>query len=315
MNVPDLRPVPQPWHLGASMYTPATHPDLYAVGTGRYPGLTSVIFCTEDAVRAEDVPAALRQLEVVLPRLAGQPGPLRFVRVRSPQVLAALLTFDLSALDGLVLPKIHAGNLPEYMEVLHRSPYARLGVMPTLETPETFSAREMIRLRDLLLSEGWAEQTVTLRIGGNDLMSALGVRRRPGQTLYEGPLATTIGQLVGTFRPYGLSLSSPVYEVFSDLETLAREIQQDLDYGLTGKTIVHPTQLRTVLDGFQVGRSDYAEAQAILREDAPAVFQLNGRMCEPTTHRHWAEQVLLRAELYGVMPQFHSTERAGTETG
>ena len=166
----------------------------------------------------------------------------------------------------------------------------------------------MIRLRDLLLSQGWAEQTITLRIGGNDLMNALGVRRRPGQTLYEGPLAATIGQLVGIFRPYGLSLSSPVYEVFSDLKTLAREIEQDLDYGLTGKTIVHPMQLATVLEAFRVSATDYAEAQAILQPDAPAVFQMNGRMAEPATHRHWAAQVLRRAELYGVIPELREVQ-------
>lgn len=306
----DLERTPlNPWQLGASMYTPATHPALYEVGTDRYPGLTSVIFCTEDAVREEDVPQALTALEATLPRLQGQPGPLRFVRVRSPAVLKTLLGFDLRALDGLVLPKIHAGNLGEYMGILHGSAYPELAVMPTLETPETFDASEMIRLRSLLLSQGWAKQTITLRIGGNDLMNALGVRRRPGQTLYEGPLAATIGMLVGIFRPYGLSLSSPVYEVFNDHTTLTREIRQDLDFGLTGKTIVHPMQLETVLSGFRVSAADLAEAQAILQPDAPAVFQMNGRMAEPATHRNWASSILTRAGLYGTVPALAQAER------
>lgn len=302
-----VRPKPEPWQLGASMYTPATHPALYEVATHRYPRLSSVIFCTEDAVREEDVPSALAALEEVLPRLSGRGGPLRFVRVRSPQVLKTLLTFDLSALDGLVLPKIHTGNLGEYMGILHGSAYPDLTVMPTLETPETFDAGEMIRLRGLLLSQGWAEQTVTLRIGGNDLLSALGVRRRPGQTLHEGPLAATVSMLAGVFRPYGFSLSSPVYEVLSDLDTLTREIQQDLDAGLTGKTIIHPAQLDTVLSGFCVSAEDLAEAEAILQPHAPAVFQMNGRMAEPATHRRWATGILTRAQFYGVLPPTATT--------
>ncbi|MDO4263488.1 MAG: HpcH/HpaI aldolase/citrate lyase family protein [Deinococcus sp.] len=295
-------PALSPWAVGASMYTPATHPDLYAVGTGRYPGLTSVIFCTEDAIREEDVPQALGQLERVLPALHGQSGPLRFVRVRSPQVLRELLTYDLSSLAGLVLPKVHAGNLGEYLDILNASRWAGLSVMPTLETPEAFSAEQMTRLRGLLLAEGWDRQILTLRIGGNDLMSALGVRRRPGQTLYEGPLAATLGMLVSVFQPYGLALSSPVYEVFSDPVTLARELRQDLDFGLCGKTIVHPAQLQTVLAAFRVSASDYAEAEAILQPDAPGVFQMNGRMCEPATHRRWAANILARAQLYGLEP-------------
>ena len=70
-----------------------------------------------------------------------------------------------------------------------------------------------------------------LRIGGNDLMHALGVRRTPGRTLYEGPLERVIGMLVGVFKPYGFMLSSPVYEVFDDLTTLAREVSRTSNMG------------------------------------------------------------------------------------
>lgn len=289
-----------PWQLGASLYTPATRPDLVALGSGKVAGLSSLIYCTEDAVREQDVPLALDNLRAALPQLPLTGGPLRFIRARNPDVLAQLLTLNLNAVTGFVLPKIHDGNLAEYMRVLERSGQDHLKVMPTLETREALSETRMTLLRDLIFMEGWPGRVLSLRVGGNDLMHALGVRRVPGRTLYEGPLERVMGMLVGVFRPYGLSLSSPVYEVYSDPGTLAREVAQDLEYGLCGKTIIHPAQLPTVLEGYRVPETELLEARAILAPDAPAVFSMHGRMCEPATHSRWAQDILARAELYGV---------------
>ena len=289
-----------PWQLGASLYTPATRPDLVALGSGKISGLSSLIYCTEDAVREADVPLALDNLRAALPQLPLTGSPLRFIRARNPDVLAQLLTLNLSAITGFVLPKIHDGNLAEYMRVLERSGQDHLKVMPTLETREALSETRMTLLRDLIFMEGWPGRVLSLRVGGNDLMHALGVRRVPGRTLYEGPLERVMGMLVGVFKPYGLSLSSPVYEVYSDPGTLAREVAQDLEYGLCGKTIIHPAQLATVLEGYRVPEPELLEARAILAPDAPAVFSMHGRMCEPATHSRWAQDVVARAELYGV---------------
>lgn len=288
-----------PWQLGATLYTPATRPDLLALGLGRYPGLSSLVYCTEDAVRAEDVGAALAGLRATLPYLAGQPGPLRLIRVRDPEVLAEVLRLPLEGVSGLVLPKVHAGNLGAYLRPLERAP-GHLWILPTLETREAFSEAEMERLRADLQVTGWRERVLALRIGGNDLLGLLGTRRRPGRTLYEGPLQGVIASLLGIFKPDGYALSAPVYEVYRDLDTLERELLQDLDYGLCGKTIIHPAQLQTVLRAYRVSAAEAAEARAILAPDAPAVFQQGGRMCEPATHARWAADILVRATTYGL---------------
>lgn len=302
MTAPLSPAVPlNPWQLGASLYTPATRPDLLALGTGRYGALTSLIYCTEDAVLEADLPLALDNLARALPLLPPPGvGPLRLIRVRNPAVLARVLTLDLRGISAAVLPKVHAGNLGAYLRVLDRSAWPRLPLLLTLETPEALSEAHMTRLRDLILEGGHRPRVAALRIGGNDLMHALGVRRKPGRTLYEGPLERVIGMLLGVFKPHGFALSSPVYEVFGDLPTLARELEQDLDYGLCGKTIIHPAQLPAVLDAYRVAEADLLEARAILAPDAPAVFQMNGRMCEPATHTRWATDIACRAELYGV---------------
>lgn len=287
-----------PWQLGASLYVPATRNDLLAVGSGKW-GRASIIYCTEDAVHAADVPLALDNLRRVLPQLP-QEGPLRFIRVRHPDMLRQLLTEDLHAISGFVLPKVHSGNLGDYMRPLQELGPPRLLVMPTLETAEALSESHMTRLRDLIGEASWQRRILSLRIGGNDLLNVLGVRRAPGRTLYEGPLERVLSMLVGVFRPAGLQLSSPVYEMFSDPDTLARELRQDLDYGLCGKTIIHPAQLSVVLREYQVSAEEEAEARAILAPDAPAVFAMHGRMCEVATHSRWAKEILIRAQLYGV---------------
>ena len=74
---------------GACLYVPAVHPGLGPVLRGEsVPGLRQVVVCLEDAVGAEDVPAALRRLREV----ARCPtGPRVFVRPRDAAMLCELL--------------------------------------------------------------------------------------------------------------------------------------------------------------------------------------------------------------------------------
>ncbi len=299
-----------PLRLGASLYTPATRPDLTALGNGtkahgsvQDASPHSLIYCLEDSVRPEDLPLALDRLAEALPQLQPGRGPLRFVRVRDPRTLEAVLCMtDWQNLHGFVLPKSTRRNLRDYMSLLPE----HVPVMPTLETREVFSGRQMESLRDFLLDSGLSRRVLALRLGGNDLLQLLALRRVPGQTVHEGPLAHTLQMLAGVFLPWGFALSSPVYEVFSDPETLRRELQQDLERGLTGKTVIHPCQIGVVADGYRVDAQHLQQARAILEPDARAVFALDGAMCEPATHRSWAERVLRRAQIYGVRAEGES---------
>src|SRR5262245_22997160 len=102
--------------LGASLYVPATREGLAAIANRRkYPFLRSVIFCTEDAVRADELPRALDNLQAMLRQLEAS-DLLRFVRVRNPEVLWNILQMDgVRGLTGFVLPKITRHNLDHYL--------------------------------------------------------------------------------------------------------------------------------------------------------------------------------------------------------
>ncbi|HRD33361.1 MAG TPA: HpcH/HpaI aldolase/citrate lyase family protein [Rhodocyclaceae bacterium] len=285
--------------LGASLYVPATRTDLDLISRGERLGqVRSLIFCTEDAVKEPDLALALENLRQSLASMRCLGPRMRFVRVRNPAVLAAVLDMPgAERLDGFVLPKVTRAVLPEYLGLLRGHGHL---IMPTLETREVFDEREMIALRRLLERESVRERVLTLRIGGNDLFSLLGMRRPRGRTLYQTSLGPVIARLVTTFRPSGLNLSAPVFEYLDDAPTLQREVEEDLAHGLVGKTAVHPDQVPIIESCYRVHASDLEMAELILSDDAPAVFRMHDAMCEPATHRNWAQGLRKSASCFGL---------------
>jgi len=299
--------------LGASLYLPATRPDLLAVASGRrLPELRSVIFCTEDAVHGRDLERALGNLAALLPKL--EPGPLlRFVRPRNPTVLwrqsdgivAAVAVGRHRADSRVRAAQIRAAHLGGLATGVGRqqgpSSVADLGtLLPILETVETFDHRKMEIMRDRLEDYGLKDRILCLRIGGNDLLNLLGIRRSRGATIYDTPLRGTIADLVRIFHPAGYRLSAPVFDYLDAPEVLAREVEADLQHGLVGKTAIHPSQIPVIESCYRVPREDYETAAAVLAPDAAAVFRLCDSFCEPATHRRWADGVLERARVFGV---------------
>lgn len=291
-------------HLGASMYVPCTQErsNLVAIANGeKYDYLRSVIFCLEDAVRPDELSFAINNIAKALPSMKPGVGPMRFIRVRNPEILGKCMRMKglSNVIDGFVLPKITAGNLAYYLAHLTENDPFKL--MPTLETKEVFNSKEMGKLRDLLLTDPNAgKRVLCLRIGGNDLLHCVGVRRDPRRTIYQTPVGEVIRRLAGEFIPYGFGLSAPVCECINNPEVLAEEVELDLLQGLFGKTAIHPSQIEVIERGFKVEQADLDEAIKILNPEASAVFKMNGRMCEPTTHTKWAKAIIDRSDIYGV---------------
>jgi citrate lyase beta subunit len=281
--------------LGATLYVPATRGDLAAIACGRHPGLRSAVICLEDAVAPRQVPGALDNLARLLD--AGwSGGPALFVRPRDAAMLARIARLDgAERLAGYVLPKATADNLPDYAAAAG----ADALLMPTLETAEALDPHQAARLREQLAAI--RPRILALRIGGNDLLQAIGARRSPDRTAYEGPLGAMIGALVAAFAPFGFALSAPVFEHFGRPSVLQAEVERDLEFGLCTKTAIHPSQVALIHACYRVAAEDHAEAAAILAGQN-AVFGSRGAMCEERTHRRWAERVRRRGELFGVHP-------------
>ncbi|MDR0717930.1 MAG: HpcH/HpaI aldolase/citrate lyase family protein, partial [Azoarcus sp.] len=71
-------------------------------------------------------------------------------------------------------------------------------------------------------------------------------------------------------------------------------------HGLIGKTAIHPCQVPLIHDCYRVHADDLEMARQILHRNAPAVFRMHDSMCEPATHRNWAERLHLAASYYGL---------------
>lgn len=290
-----------PISLGATLYVPATRQDMVAtILHGRKFDLRSVVICLEDSVNARDVPKALTNLAVFLLALQATATnavrPSIFVRPRSAQILAHILRLPaIECVDGFVIPKATADCMPEYMAVLSHDHHM---LMPTLETREVFDTMEMRRLRDQLLA--FQDRVLAIRIGGNDLLQTMGARRSAARTSYDGPLGPVIVSLVTTYKPWGFHLTGPVFEHFGNLDLLREEVERDLEHGLIGKTAIHPCQIDIIQAAYAVDPVEMAEAQSILEQGSEAVFSSRQAMCEPATHRVWAQTIVRRAERFGL---------------
>lgn len=291
-----------PYQLGATLYMPATRTDLADyILHGKLADLRSMVICLEDAIREEDVRVALENLRVLLQDIASHDRsefPLVFVRPRNASMAMQLMhVAHINKIDGLVLPKFRLASLSAWEEVVRSAP-PHFQFMPTLETGDVFDTYAMRELRHGL-QETFADRVLVLRIGGNDLLSCLGLRRGTFGTIYDSPMGYVIPMLVSIFGPAGYFLTAPVCERFDDHELLIQELQRDLQHGLVGKTAIHPLQIPIIQHGFKVSPIDLEAATRILEADAPAVFQFDGAMCEPATHRAWAQRIITRAELFG----------------
>lgn len=297
-----------PWNLGATLYMPATREDIAdAILSSKIPGLRSLVICLEDAVSEADIPVALANLEQLLHKLneymvthGKQDWPLVFIRPRHPEMGRWLAEhFNLSAIDGFVLPKFTRHSLTEWWDIMGKT---HLCLMPTLETEEVFDVVQMRELATHLLNHPCHQRLIALRIGGNDLMNVVSLRRPRNLTLYDSPMGYVIKMLVSVFGPHDFALTAPVCEHIDDHGVMARELALDMAHGLVGKTAIHPCQINLIEQALMVTPGEHSDALRILNS-TQAVFKSQGAMCEPATHRRWAAGILERAKVYGLQSE------------
>lgn len=284
---------------------PATRSDILDVVFGtRIPDLHSLVICLEDAVAEIDVESALANLYALLMDVEAsggrvERGPLLFVRPRDSVMAAVLNDWPLMKhVDGFVVPKLTLQSLPSWACAVSRP---NLYLMPTLETADVYDPGAMVELGHALKAS-LNQRIIALRIGGNDLMGCLGLRRNPATTLYNTPMSYVIPMLAGIMGAQGFALTAPVFEQLAAPHLLKAELELDIAHGLVGKTAIHPSQISVIQEALRVSLDDLDCARLIVSDAAPAVFKHNEAMCEPATHYKWAVNILERAKWHGVKP-------------
>ena len=292
-----------PYQLGATLYVPATHPHIESVATGaNIPELRSMVLCLEDSLSERDVQHGLTRLTELAENLSSHSRtdyPLVFIRPRNIEMAAHICqNINLHGITGLVLPKFNTSNMDAWLKAVGDN---HLVLMPTLETQDVMCQQSMAALCERLMQPDTQRRILALRIGGNDLLNCIGIRRPQTGTLYDTPMAYVLGMLVATFARRGFALTAPVDERFQSLEDLTQEVVNDLKYGFVGKTAIHPTQIAVIQNALKVKPEDHESALKIINT-SEAVFNHHGVMAEPATHRQWASNILEQAKYNGVVP-------------
>lgn len=280
--------------LAPMLYVPADRPDLAAVlGGKRDLGVCCIAVCLEDAVRPDNRKNAAVALCRTLEQLEARPRQI-FVRPADSDALDWLLEYlPVDKIAGFILPKATVHSIHLWTE----KSYGLHTILPILETRDVL---DPVGRRDL--AQACAAHPPIIpgaRIGANDLFSLLGGLRRPiARTVYETPVGRVIDGLLEAFSAKGVRLCAPVSDRIGDLETLRREVVEDMHRGLFAKTAIHPSQVHAIWSSYLPDARDVEEAQLILQPDAPAVFGQNGDMLEPACHGEWARRLLHRDALH-----------------
>ena len=267
--------------------------------------------------------------------------PLIFVRVRNPEQFKnfadRLTARQASVLTGFNFPKFNSSNalnvLRTLVEVNRRLDVILYG-MPILEGPEVafreLRNKELLLLRSIL--EPYKDLILNIRVGGTDMSSLFGVRRGINSTVYDiMPVRDALSDVVNFFNRYcDYCVSAAVWEYFRAyrdddidevikrhfhsallkgetivnpaIDGLLKEVMIDRANGFVGKTIIHPTHAKFVNAMFTVVEEEYKDAVQILNTSGGVIkSESGGKMNEIAPHRRWAEKIVKRAEVYGVV--------------
>ncbi|WP_194816504.1 HpcH/HpaI aldolase/citrate lyase family protein [Nocardia sp. XZ_19_385] len=225
--------------LGATLYAPATRPDLAETIRKRAKrGVCSMVIDLEDAVADDEVELAKQQAVAALDVLAGspEPNPLVFVRVRDADTvneIADQLGAGAAVLTGFVFPKFDSSTGAKYLDALEgaaerlqRPVYG----MPVLESKALVHRQtrdqELTEIAALLAEH--RERVLAVRVGATDMCSTFGIRRDRDLTIYDvRVVADVIADIVnylGRADGTGFVITGPVWEYFADHERMFRPL-------------------------------------------------------------------------------------------
>lgn len=251
----------------------------------------------------------------------------------------------LAALTGFVVPKAASATFALYLSAaakVSRDVGKHLYLLPVLETPELAwveSRRdELVALRGLFDSA--PDRILNVRVGATDFCGLFGLRRDRETTIWEvAPVRDILSDVLNVFaRRNDYHVSAAVWEHFSgpqrllaptlrrtpfetsdalnlrkelmadDHDELIREVLLDRANGFSGKTVIHPSHVSIVNALMSVTLEEHDDALEI-RDGAArggvGRSSHEGKMNEFGPHALWAESVIERGRVYGVLNHRH----------
>lgn len=309
------------YSIGALLYCPANNETIVrSVVEQKISAPFSLALCLEDTIADAYLPEAESVLLSSLKKIeaARQTDrfylPKIFLRIRTPEQIPVLYERAGEArglITGFIAPKFSPENAGRYVdEILRLNETAPVFLMPVLESPALIDLRTrdnvLYSIKDAIAPA--AELVPNIRVGGNDLCHAFGLRRQKTQTIHEiQPVSRIFSDIITVFGTEYV-VSGPVWEYYNTEgwdDGLRRELALDRLNGFVGKTVIHPRQVPLVNRAYRVSKADLHDARAILNWDPHAHSLVSGspesgRMNECLTHSNWAKKICALAETYGV---------------
>ncbi len=195
--------------------------------------------------------------------------------------------------DAVLLPKVDGpGTIMQAARAMHGAP-EKTRVWAMMETPMAMLSAGSIAAT----AADPSSRLEVLVMGLNDLSKETRARLTPGRPAFSPWLVTC----VAAARAHGCDILDGVYNDIKNLDGFRVECEQGLDFGLDGKTLIHPTQIDICNEIFAPTEAEIDNARSIIDAFAlpdnlgKGVIQLNGRMVE-LLHAQMAKRTLSIAE-------------------
>lgn len=311
------------YSVGALLYCPANKESVSdSIIHETFGTKYSLALCLEDTINDDYVTEAEQILIASLNKIFIQYQikpfylPKIFIRVRNPKQIRRLtksIGQSIEIVTGFIIPKFNMDNATDYInEIIRVNELVSKNIymMPIYENSSIIDLRNRIdilyALKDSLSQI--EDRVLNIRVGGNDLCHMFGFRRHSNESIHRiRPISDIFSDIITV---YGLDyvVSGPVWEYYAGdnwKNGLLQEIADDKLCGFTGKTAIHPNQIPLINQAYQVSRTDFNDAQAILNWNKNSNAFVSGneakeRMNEYKTHINWAAQMIYMAEAFGI---------------
>lgn len=336
--------------LGATLYIPATKENIHEILLKmKYPALTTVVICLEDAISIEQTSYAIQNLNGFFSKLykaanenslVSQELPIILIRIREYAQLEQLLKnpFLRQFACGFVLPKYEAEMGIKCLALIDETNKrfaSKLYALPLIESPQVINIQT--RLNELKLIKASIDEykhlILNIRIGGTDFSGIYGLRRSIDFSIYDILVVSNcISDIINAFNfDNDYIISGPVWEHFSStahtqniinlmkknnsvpidnplintkaVDGLLKELHLDKVNGFVGKTIIHPSQITFVNAMQAVTYEEYSDARNIVSSSSGGAIKsdYNNKMNEVLPHFKWAQKIIKRTAVYGVL--------------
>lgn len=271
----------------SALYLPASNAK--ALAKARTLPVDVVILDLEDAV-APELKEEARAAAFAAVREGGFGNRELVVRangINTPWGLADLAAIAVAGPDAVLVPKVNSpADIRAYDALLANAP-------PQMQLWAMIETCACVPQIDAIAACATDTRLSGFVMGTNDLAKEMRAQLRPGRA----PFLPILTLTVAAARAHGVAVLDGVCNEFRDLAAFRAEVEQGLEWGFDGKTLIHPDQIGPCNEVFTPSDAEVTWAQAVvaafeLPENAgKGAIKVDGKMVE-LLHLEQAQRVL-----------------------